>query len=140
MCISTLFSNPKVANYVGQMLVLLPVIIFFQFASVTDNGKYAIYLFFFFPQVPSSCLVSKLITDPEFAGSNYLLVDISWVSTFACWTALILMIPGWLALYTYLDSVMPNTYGVQRHPCFCLQRRRRDSYHGYSAVADSDQS
>ena len=34
MTVSTLFSNAKVANYVGQMIVLVPVIIFFNFSTV----------------------------------------------------------------------------------------------------------
>jgi len=32
---------------------------------------------------------------------------------------------------------MPNTYGVQRHPCFCLKKRRGGSNTGYAEVAQS---
>ena len=49
MTVSTLFSNAKVANYVGQMIVLVPIIIFFQFSTIDGNGKYALYLFFALP-------------------------------------------------------------------------------------------
>jgi len=58
MTVSTLFSNAKVANYVGQMIVLVPIIIFFQFSTIDGNGKYALYLFFVLPQIPTSCLVT----------------------------------------------------------------------------------
>ena len=26
-------------------------------------------------------------------------------------------------VYLYLDAVMPNVYGVQKHPCFCFRKR-----------------
>lgn len=39
-----------------------------------------------------------------------------------CWVFLVIDILFYLALYFYLDSVMPNEYGIQRHPCFCFRK------------------
>ena len=50
------------------------------------------------------------------------LYDTSFVSPYLCWAAIVLSIPFWFLMYFYLDSVVPNTYGVQKHPLFCLRR------------------
>jgi hypothetical protein len=57
MSISTLFSDAKVANYVGYIVVISPMLIFLQFVNI-DDGKYLIYLLFFLPQMPTCVLLT----------------------------------------------------------------------------------
>ena len=49
---------------------------------------------------------------------------------------LALNIPLWFFAYLYLDSVMPNTFGVQKHPCFCFQKRVRRNNTVYEGTYD----
>jgi hypothetical protein len=58
MSISTFFSDAKVANYVGYIVVISPMLIFLQFVNIETNGKYLIYLMFFMPQIPTCCLLA----------------------------------------------------------------------------------
>jgi hypothetical protein len=58
MAVSTFFSDAKVANYVGYIVVISPMLIFLQFVSIDTNGKYLIYLLFFMPQIPTCCLLT----------------------------------------------------------------------------------
>ena len=39
---------------------------------------------------------------------------------------LLISVPLWFCIYLYLDQVVPSEYGINRHPCFCLMRQRRD--------------
>lgn len=124
MSVSTMFSDAKVANYVGYIVVISPMLIFLYFVSIPEtNYKYLIYLLFFMPQIPTCCMLTQLATSQSLQ-LPFKLVDLSWISVPVCWLAIILAIPLWLAFYIYLDQVMPNTYGVQRHPCFCLHKKR----------------
>lgn len=50
----------------------------------------------------------------------------------------------YLALALYLNEVVPQTYGVPRHPCFCIRdsrawcRRRRLKKDGFFAAAPDE--
>jgi hypothetical protein len=113
MSISTFFSDAKVANYVGYIIVISPMLIFLQFVTITGSYKYLIYLVFFMPQIPTCILLAQLATSQAFKSQMpFQLVDFDWVSTPACWVAILLAVPVWLGVYIYLDQVMPNTYGV----------------------------
>jgi len=39
------------------------------------------------------------------------------------WAVLIILVPFWFFGYMYLDSVIPNTYGISKHPLFCLRKK-----------------
>lgn len=40
------------------------------------------------------------------------------------WVMLFLNIPIHYGLYFYLDQIMPDTYGIRKHPCFCFRKQR----------------
>ena len=40
--------------------------------------------------------------------------------------ALVLNTPLYFFLFMYLDNIFPNTFGISKSCCFCLQRRRKD--------------
>ncbi len=57
----------------------------------------------------------------------------------AAWICLILNLPLHYGLYIYLDQVMPDTYGIRKHPLFCL-RRRRNEQNVYSSLIQDEES
>ena len=71
--------------------------------------------------MPTGILLIKQLqvpTEQDLYHTNFFGVDD--MSEVAAWVALTLNIPFWLGVYYYLDCVMPNSYGIQLHPCFCL--------------------
>lgn len=59
MAISTLFTSAKVAQYVGGLLLVVPVMIFLQFIQMgqEDYGKNFVYVFFFLPIMPACAII-----------------------------------------------------------------------------------
>jgi hypothetical protein len=41
------------------------------------------------------------------------------------WQILLALIPFWFFAYLYLDSVIPNTYGIAKNLCFCLSKQKK---------------
>jgi hypothetical protein len=125
MALSTLFASSKVAQYVGSLLMIFPIMIFLHFIQLgeEDKSRHFIYLFFFIPLMPACSLIAQLTSKP-LPFIDVTLIDPAFINTRACWVALTACIPFWFSVYLYLDSVMPNTYGIQKHPCFCIRKRR----------------
>ena len=73
---------------------------------------------YWLPVMPTSTLIVKLVTEPPATGWVALtkpdlnLFDVGDLNTAATWISLVLNIPLWIAIYYYLDTVMPNTYGI----------------------------
>jgi hypothetical protein len=40
------------------------------------------------------------------------------------WIVLIFLIPFWFFMYMYLDSIIPNTFGISKHPLFCCKKKQ----------------
>jgi hypothetical protein len=40
------------------------------------------------------------------------------------WAVLIILVPFWFFMYMYMDSVIPNTYGISKHPLFCIRKSK----------------
>jgi ATP-binding cassette subfamily A (ABC1) protein 3 len=116
MTLSTFFTDSKVANYVGGLLMIFPIIIFLQFLIMDSNSKYLIYLFYLLPIFPSCGIFVKLTSISEealgFDVPDNVLLNTDFISTPVSWLFLMLSIPFWFGIYLYLDNVMPNTYGV----------------------------
>lgn len=45
------------------------------------------------------------------------------VDVMVAWVALALATPVYICLYTYLDAVIPNAYGISESPMFCCRRK-----------------
>jgi len=133
MALSTFFSDSKVAQYVGSLFMVFPTLIFLSVITMdgSDNTKKAMYGISWMPLFPAMSIFSKLATpQPDILPMrDLLLLKTDWINTEAMFILLALNIPLWFMIYLYLDSVMPNTYGVQKHPCFCLKKinRQRNS-------------
>jgi hypothetical protein len=48
--------------------------------------------------------------------------DVDFVPKEVCWFFMIFDFFLWVGLYFYMDAVMPNDYGIQKHPCFCFRK------------------
>ena len=62
MSLSTFFNDSKVANYVGGLLMIVPIIIFLQFVILDNDAKYVLYLFYLLPVMPACGILVKLTT------------------------------------------------------------------------------
>jgi len=123
MALSTFFSDSKLANQIGGLLLLIPQLIFLWISSKTTNIKYVLYAFYWLPVMPACCLFTSLSLnhDPDF--SQYNIVHVEFLNIPLTWAILILNIPFWLMMYQYFDSIMPSDYGISKHPCFCFLKK-----------------
>jgi len=154
MTVSTFFSDAKLASQNGLLLTIIPASLFLYFMTskvlglnnlvtpITDvsdlNHTYGwVYAIIWIPIVPCFHLVISY-TDPVtsvFAKAyctngfgvtmNCGLIQAHHIPTWVSWTALIVEIPLWYLAYLYFDSVIPNTYGIAKSPCFCLKRSQK---------------
>jgi hypothetical protein len=125
MAISTLFSDYRVAQQIGGLFLFLPVLIIFKLLTDPDiNAIYAVYPVSILPTAQFTVSLISICT-PLFTGKQRFPVkvvfDVSKISMGAMWAFLVLNIPFWYLIYLYLDQVMPNEYGIQKHPCFCCK-------------------
>jgi len=60
MSISTPFTDSKVANYAGNLILTFPILIFIQLTQTTGAMKNLIYLFFFMPIFPAMTILVKI--------------------------------------------------------------------------------
>ena len=122
MTLSTLFQDSKIANSIGGLIVFIPILLFLQLVQSDSDNKYLIYLLFWLPVVPTCSLLAKLSTRTwvifiTVQGQIQPLPPIEifkvqFIEESVCWIFLVLDIVFWLLFYFYLDSVMPNEYGI----------------------------
>lgn len=62
MALSTFFTDAKVANSVGGLIMAFPAIIFIQMTQLNDNGPRLLYLLFWMPIFPALTIITSLIT------------------------------------------------------------------------------
>lgn len=96
----------------------------------TDYYGYA-YLIYWIPIVPACALITNLVDPPSqcFYNGVQQVANCGLLKTYVLpdavsWFALIAQIPFWFFMYMYLDSVVPNTYGISKHPLFCLRKKQ----------------
>lgn len=92
--------------------------------GLKSNAKYLTYLTLFTPIGSAAAVIGILTNDPN-PAITFRLIDVSILNTYVCWGLAILNIPLWMGFYIYLDQVMPNTYGISKHPCFCCKKTPR---------------
>lgn len=126
MALSTLFSDSKMANQIGGLLLLIPELIYLWVSSKTTAVKWVVYAFYWLPVMPASTIFVSLTTAPDIPGFPIKkFVDTTYQSVPLAWACLILNIPLWLMLYQYFDAIMPSTYGISKSCCFCFQKQAR---------------
>jgi len=85
------------------------------------------------PTFPACILTLWLCSLPEGQDHGTNFFDVFAMNQTVAWICLVLNVPFWFAVYYYLDCVMPNSYGIQLHPCFCFRKgdeetERRQTY------------
>jgi ABC-type siderophore export system fused ATPase/permease subunit len=134
MCVSTLFNDPKIGQTMAQFVQMVPLVLILQVLQVDSTAKWLVYPLFLFPISPCVLQLMKLSqnTDPAYASVQ--VFDLNYVNSSACWAFVVAAVPIWFCLFLYLDAVMPSEYGINLHPCFCLQKRSET----YEADDDAD--
>ena len=123
MALSTFFADSKLANQIGGLLLLIPELIFVWFAAQTNNSKYVMYVFYWLPVTPACAIFSTLSASNDPLIKDWEIVHTEFINMPASWVVLVLNIPFWLLVYTYLDAIMPSEYGISKHPCFCFMKK-----------------
>ena len=85
------------------------------------------------PVMPACALFCKITLNPNLP-ENVGIIHVDWIRTDVAWALLILNIPLWLAIYQYLDAIMPSEYGIAKHPCFCFMKAKKGRANDYSPV------
>jgi hypothetical protein len=125
------------------LFLFLPVLIILKLLSNPDSDAiYAIYPVSILPTAPVTVALISICT-PIFTMKRKnpikIVFDVSKISIGAMWAFLILNIPFWYMIYLYLDQVMPNDYGIQKHPCFCFKSLRKKKKHEYRIRKSNDE-
>ena len=82
---------------------------------VAEQSTWWVQLLYMFPQVPFAVLcLDWMVPD---GAEKMLNLEVKWA-----WVASVVNFFLYLALYHYLDAVLPNSFGVRRHLCFCLKK------------------
>ena len=71
---------------------------------------------FMFPQFPFAVQIANAF-EP---GNNYFQVPVG-----VAWFFSVILAPCYFFLHMYLESILPNTFGVSKTCCFCLRGRRQ---------------
>ena len=125
MALSTFFTDAKVANYVGSLLLNFPLWIFINIIQMSGAGRNILYFMNWFPVVPVCSILTRLPRPPSnLVPTALLTVNTDWVIEPVEWLFLIGNIPFWFVIYLYLDNVMPNTYGVQKPFLYFLGEKK----------------
>lgn len=67
MALSTFFKDSKVAQFVGQVILLLPVLgVLNLLQPSAGNAKYALYPLMIFPSVPTLLIIMKYSVDAQY--------------------------------------------------------------------------
>jgi len=131
MATSTFFNDHRLATNVIAILIIALSLIFLQFVQVENNSKYLIYLLYLFPVMPSCVLMGKLVSLEAWEIVSF--IKLSHLSSAASWVCLVISVPFWIFVYMYLQQVVPNTYGISKHPCFCLKKKKpKNEQDGYA--------
>ena len=92
---------------VGTVAILGP----FLFNEVNTWMKFL----YFFPTFPFVALMTDLL---DKTGSEFYDVHVG-----VSWFFLIIQGPMYYFLHLYTESVLPDNYGISKHPCFCFKKR-----------------
>jgi len=138
LAISTLFSDPRMAMQLGFFFLTVPMVIFIlcmDFNATTPEGHFPnyMYAFFWLPQFPLAVAASNM------KGANLEPKQV-YLNDGAAWAFLVLDVVIWLGLFLWMDQVIPDTYGIAKHPCFCLKKKTIQVYsrdHGSFASNDA---
>jgi len=80
-----------------------------------------VYMFFWLPVFPAVTIFSNLMT----LSKSSIFLNMHYLSTAACWGTLVVLPFFWFFVYIYLEQVVPNEFGIAKHPLFCFDKKRK---------------
>jgi ATP-binding cassette subfamily A (ABC1) protein 3 len=122
MSLSTFFSDSKLGNQIGGLVLVIPELLFIWLAAKPKPTCYIMYALYVLPVTPACAIFSSLSLNKS---TTFHFISVDFVNLPLTWAVLILNIPFWIMIYIYLDSVMPSEFGIQKHPCFCLKKKQK---------------
>ena len=116
LALTTFFSDSKLSTQIGTLVVIIPMSIFL---GIYYKHPELLGIFYWLPHFPMSVIIFEIMyppTVPLLPGYIDNSIPLAWI-------ALFLNIPCYFGLYIYLDAIIPDTYGISKHPCFCFRKR-----------------
>lgn len=132
MALSTIFSDSRMAQNASSILLFVPLIFVLAALQNDSTYKWLIYPLFLMPVTPPIVLLMKMSSIEAYESLQ--IFDLNYVDVKLTWWALIVSVPFWFCVYLYFDTVMPNEYGINKHPCFCFYNNKEDE----AAEEDAD--
>ncbi|EAR92762.2 ABC transporter family protein (macronuclear) [Tetrahymena thermophila SB210] len=118
LCFSTMFSKVKMASEIGTILMIIPIfLVFLIFVDEVKNKSEFYWIMGLFPQCSIAFCYIALQQEGSMFYQNGNLIS-SYYSSSDAIIQLSFMIFVYIILYFYLDQVIPNEYGVSKHPLF----------------------
>lgn len=108
---STIFSDPKLAGDVGTFFFFIPTFLYFISEIEALKKRYVGFLISIFTQPALNYSFFPIKTDDGvvvFSGNDALIMLIADVFIY-------------FILYIYMDLVLPNEYGIKKHPLFFIK-------------------
>lgn len=137
LTISAFFRDQRMAVQLGFFMLLVPMIIFImatEFNPKAGDPHFPtwMYTFFFFPQFPMAIISTQL------AGAKFHPAPSVNLSPAAAWIALVIDVFLYFGLFYWLDQILPDTYGIAKHPCFCFRKKNRPDRVQHEAFGQGD--
>ncbi len=139
MSISTVFTDSKLSVQIGTFLLFLPVSTFFccLVAVIMQNdvgkhnyGSNFLQIGYLLPQFS----FGVIILDGFFTNGAKTFLDLNVIPA---WICLFLSTPCYFGLYVYLDSIIPNAFGIRLECCFCCKKKHKVR-NEYASVYDPE--
>lgn len=117
--VQNFFSSPDLVSMVLPFLFFIPVGLAMTIVLgpilTRETNDWTQYLFFY-PTFPFMVIMVDLLDQSP--------LEMFSVSAATSWVCLILQIPFFFFLHLYTEAVIPNNFGISKHPFFCCQRNR----------------
>ena len=90
------------------------------------------YAFFWLPQFPLAIIATNLAAGLVVGG------QLTVLNSTVAWIMLVVDVFLFFGLFMWTDQVLPDTYGISKHPCFCLRKSKRTYVQNAENYANGD--
>lgn len=117
MVISNFFSSSKIVGMVLNVIFFVPTGIALATIIGPGTGQGAnnwIQILFWLPTFPWTVIIVDSLK------SDIVPIDYYEAEPVVAWICLALQAPIWFLVHLYLESILPDNYGISRPCCFCF--------------------
>ncbi|CAD8050071.1 unnamed protein product [Paramecium sonneborni] len=123
MFLTTFFSKSKTANEITTLLLVVSLILpFFGFVEKFQSTFFFILISIF----PQTCIALSYLSTQYGAFRTLSIVVNYYFSYETMAIQLVILSVLFLLLYFYLDAIIPNEYGIAKHPLFFLHFNKNE--------------